>query len=85
MRRYTVLLYPEPEEGGYSVIVPWLPGCVTQGETVEEALSNAREAIEGYIAAEADRSEEVPDGVLPPVVASVEVADSPAPVPAGGS
>ena len=45
MRRYTVVLIPEPEEGGYSVVVPSLPGCVTQGDTIEEALSRAQEAI----------------------------------------
>jgi predicted RNase H-like HicB family nuclease len=43
-----VILQPE-EEGGYSVAVPALPGCYTQGETVEEALANAREAAEGWL------------------------------------
>jgi antitoxin HicB len=37
------------EEGGYTVIVPALAGCVTFGETVEEAIEMAKEAIEGYI------------------------------------
>jgi predicted RNase H-like HicB family nuclease len=45
-----IVLYAEPE-GGYSVEVPVLPGCYTQGDTVREAMSNAREAIEGYIEA----------------------------------
>jgi predicted RNase H-like HicB family nuclease len=39
------LLFEEPE-GGYSVEVPELPGCFTEGDTFEEALANAREAIE---------------------------------------
>lgn len=39
----------EETEGGYSVHVPGLPGCASQGETVEEALSNIREAIELYL------------------------------------
>ena len=73
MRRYTVLLYPEPEEGGYSVLVPALPGCVTQGETVEVGLANAREAIEGWLDAGADREGELVEEAAPPVVASVEV------------
>jgi predicted RNase H-like HicB family nuclease len=38
-------------EGGYSVEVPALPGCCTQGDTLREAISNAREAIEGYLEA----------------------------------
>ena len=37
------------EEGGYTVRVPSLPGCITQGDTWEEAIANAKEAICGYI------------------------------------
>jgi predicted RNase H-like HicB family nuclease len=48
MRRYTVVLEHEPD-GGYVVSVPALPGCVTQGDTREEALTNVREAIALYI------------------------------------
>jgi predicted RNase H-like HicB family nuclease len=47
-RRYKVILEPETE-GGFSVYVPSLPGCASQGETEEEALANIREAIEGYL------------------------------------
>ncbi len=39
----------EAEEGGYWAEVPALPGCVTQGETMEELLTNVREAIEGCL------------------------------------
>ena len=39
----------EAEEGGYVVYVPPLPGCVSQGETKQEALENIREAIEVYL------------------------------------
>ena len=45
---YTVILEPEPE-GGYVVHCPSLPGVVTEGETVEEALAMARDAITGYL------------------------------------
>lgn len=45
---YTVVLH-EDEEGGYWVEVPALEGCLTQGESVEEALHNAKEAIELYL------------------------------------
>ena len=41
----------EAEEGGYWVEVPALPGCVTQGETFEELISNLYEAVEGWLAA----------------------------------
>jgi predicted RNase H-like HicB family nuclease len=47
---YTVLIHPA-EEGGYWTEVPALPGCLSQGETIEEAMANTREAIESHIAA----------------------------------
>ena len=43
-----VVLEPS-EEGGYSVRVPGLPGCLSEGDTREEALANIREAIELYL------------------------------------
>lgn len=42
----------EAEEGGYWAEVPALPGCVTQGETVEDVTRNLREAIEGWLSVE---------------------------------
>jgi predicted RNase H-like HicB family nuclease len=42
----------EAEEGGHWAEVPALPGCVTQGETVEDVTSNLREAIEGWLSVE---------------------------------
>ena len=46
---YTIILEPDPEEGGYTVTVPALPGCVTQGETIEEAIVMAKDAIRLFI------------------------------------
>ena len=43
--RYTIILEPDPDEGGYTLTVPALPGCVTQGETIEEAIVMAKDAI----------------------------------------
>jgi predicted RNase H-like HicB family nuclease len=48
MVKYRVVLQPA-DEGGYNVIVLGLPGCFTQGGSREEALRNAREAIECYL------------------------------------
>ena len=45
---YRVLLRPEPE-GGYTVIVPSLPGCITYGKTVAEAKKMAIDAIKAYL------------------------------------
>ena len=46
--RYTVILQKE-EDGGYVATVPVLPGCVSQGDTRQEALKNIEEAIEVYL------------------------------------
>jgi predicted RNase H-like HicB family nuclease len=43
-----VMLEPS-EDGGYTVTVPSLPGCISEGETREDALSNIREAIQLYL------------------------------------
>jgi antitoxin HicB len=56
-RVYEVVLSAE-EDGGYSVSVPELPSVATQGETREEALEMAKEAIEGYL--EAMRGDDLP-------------------------
>lgn len=42
-------VFLEEEDGGYSVNVPALPGCFSQGDTFEEAVANIREAIELYL------------------------------------
>jgi predicted RNase H-like HicB family nuclease len=85
MRRYTVVLTPELDGDGYSVVVPALPGCFTEGDTVEEALEMAKDAIvpylegdpaaewpapAGVIVAEVDVPIEEADGVLRPMAAA---------------
>ncbi len=47
-------------EGGYTVIVPSLPGCITYGKDIDEALAMAKEAIELYIEGLKDLGEEIP-------------------------
>jgi len=66
---YRILLRKEPE-GGYTVIVPSLPGCVTYGDTVEEAIAMAKDAIELYIGSLLDHNEEIPteEGTLEYIV-----------------
>jgi antitoxin HicB len=72
-REYTVILEPQPE-GGYTVTVPALPGCITEGDTVEEALAMAQEAIAGHILALQDIGELVPQDIRAlPIVQHVKV------------
>jgi predicted RNase H-like HicB family nuclease len=60
IKTYRVVLKPEPE-GGYTVLIPSLPGCITYGDNVEEAISIAEEAIELYIDELESSGEEIPD------------------------
>jgi len=46
--KFNIVLEPA-EEGGFNVVVPALDGCFTQGETEEEAVENAKEAIRCYL------------------------------------
>ena len=56
-----VLLIPDLEVGGYTVTVPSLPGCVSEGDTIDEAMANIREAIELHIESMIEYGEIVPD------------------------
>ena len=62
---YRILLRKEPE-GGYTVLVPSLPGCITYGDTIEEAIDMAKEAIELYIESLREHGDEIPteEGML---------------------
>ena len=57
--QYTVVVH-SAEEGGYWVDGPSLPGCFSQGETIDEAMNNVREAIELHIQGLKDDGQEVP-------------------------
>jgi len=56
---YTVVIH-KAEEGGFWAEVPVIPGCYSQGETIEETLENTREAIEAHLQALRDEGGEVP-------------------------
>jgi predicted RNase H-like HicB family nuclease/predicted RNA binding protein YcfA (HicA-like mRNA interferase family) len=60
-----VILIPD-EDGGYAVEVPSLPGCISQGDTMDEALDNIREAIQTWIEDAQVHGEEIPEDLLSP-------------------
>ncbi len=60
MRTFHVILGPN-ETGGYTVTVPALPGCISEGDTKKEALANIKEAIELYIESLEANSEPIPE------------------------
>ena len=57
--KLTVILEPE-QGGGYSVHCPALPGCSSQGDSLEEALDNIKEAILGVLKVRQERAERIP-------------------------
>ena len=60
--KFTVILEPQ-EEGSFTVTVPALPGCISEGETKEEALHNIKEAIELYIEVLKEDGKPIPQDV----------------------
>jgi predicted RNase H-like HicB family nuclease len=62
-----IVLEPS-EEGGYTVFVPALPGCISEGETREQALTNIREAIELYLEPSEAELAAVPDAEVEELV-----------------
>jgi len=59
---YTLIIKPEPE-GGFTVTVPALPGCVTYGATVEEAKTMAADAIGAYLTSLRKHREPIPHDI----------------------
>jgi len=57
---FRIVLRPEPE-GGYTVLVPSLPGCITYGDTVDNAIKMAEEAILAYLESMKKHGEEIVD------------------------
>ncbi|MDH7578395.1 MAG: type II toxin-antitoxin system HicB family antitoxin [Bacillota bacterium] len=70
-RRFKVIL-EKNENNGYTVTVPALPGCVTQGKNKDEALERIQEAIQGYLEALKIEGLPIPDSDID--IAEVEVA-----------
>ena len=60
LKTYRIILRKEPE-GVYTAFVPSLPGCITWGNTIDEAIAMAKEAVEGYIAVLEEEKELIPD------------------------
>jgi len=71
---YTIVLTPDPDEGGYTVTVPALPGCITEGDTRDEAIAMAQDAIALYLEDVIASGEPIPEEKEPTQVARVTVA-----------
>ena len=56
----TAVIHPEPDAGGFSAEIPALPGCYTQGETLEEVQDNLKEAAEAWLGSAHDHAARTP-------------------------
>ncbi len=70
MKRSCTAIFTAAPEGGYAVEIPALPGCVSQGDTYEEAVANIREAMEGWIEVARECGDSLPE---PGEVLTVEI------------
>jgi antitoxin HicB len=70
------VVFEPAEEGGYVAVVPALPGCLTQGDTFEEAVAMVKDAIVGYLAVLKDEGGTIPQESKEVVITKVTV-DSP--------
>lgn len=71
--KYTAIFEPA-EEGGYVVYVPSLPGCVTEGDTLEEAMEMVKDAISAYITSLNKHQELVPEEKGPSLVSIIDIS-----------
>jgi predicted RNase H-like HicB family nuclease len=78
--RYTVVVIPDDEDGGFFAYVPAIPNCFTHGETREHALAMAKDAAAALLASFVDHDEEVPVEAPGATVHAIDVS-----VPAGAA
>ena len=72
--RYNILLRPEPE-GGFTVFVPALPGCITYGRNLSDAQKMAKDAVSGYLASLRKHGEPIPSD-SESFMTSIEIGNS---------
>ncbi len=71
--RYPVVVIPDLEDGGFVAECPAIPGCVSEGKTVEEAMANIRDAITGCLSVLQEKGEPIPEPT-DALLTTVEVA-----------
>lgn len=71
--QYTAIFEPDLKTGGFTVTIPALPGCISEGDNFEHALKNIREAAGLYIEVMRNKDFEMPAEEKGVVIASVEV------------
>lgn len=70
--KYTVIFEPA-EEGGYTVSVPALPGCISEGDTFEEATKMITDAMKGYLQVLKEEKQEIPEEQSNVVITQISI------------
>ena len=73
-QEYPAVFEEDVEQGGYTVTIPSLPGCISEGDTFEEAMANIREAAELYLEVLGKRTKKTGVPAQRVIVSSVRVA-----------
>jgi len=71
--QYTAIFEPDEKTGGFTATIPSLPGCISEGDSFEEALQNIQEAASLYIEVMKDQKVEIPKEEKGIVIAPVEI------------
>ena len=71
--QYTAIFEPDIEVGGYTVTIPSLPGCISEGDTFEQALKNIKEAASLYLEVMRTKKEEILREEKGVIIAPVQV------------
>ncbi len=71
--QYTAVFTPDKEVGGYTVTIPSLPGCISEGDTFEQALNNIKEAASLYLDVMKEQNEDIPEEDSGTIIAPVQV------------
>jgi antitoxin HicB len=74
VRQYTAVFESDPDVGGYTVTIPDLPGCISEGNTFEAALKNIQEAASLYLEVMTENGRKFEDRNRNVIIAPVEVA-----------
>jgi len=72
--RYTAVFEPDPDDGGFTVTIPALPGCISEGDTFEEAMTNIKDAAALYLQTMKRRRYAVADSEEAFILAPVQIA-----------
>jgi len=73
IHQYTAIFEPDEKLGGYTVVIPALPGCISEGDSFEEASENIQEAADLYLKVMDKKKEKIPKEKLGIIIAPIQV------------